>query len=184
MKNIRSLVAIFALSAALSSPASAQTSTGNEFTTATPGKSVVGMVEMCINSSNVAVPKDAAGVNCPPSSGGVTPSASATPLAVAASGTTGAVSASLPATASKTNYVCGFDVSAIGGTDPITVTIAGLKGPTTFTYRTSSSVAGATLSRTFTPCIPANAVNGAITAATTAAAGATAVNVNISGYQQ
>jgi hypothetical protein len=37
---------------------------------------------------------------------------------------------------------------------------------------------------TFTPCIPASAVNTAITITTTADANATAVNVNSSGFQQ
>jgi len=184
MKTTSKLLILASLALLSISPARAQISTGNEFKTQTDGKTVIGTVDMCINASGVAVPRDAAGVNCPPSSGGVTPSSSAVPVASAASGTTGVVSTTIPAAAAKTSYVCGFDVSAIGGTDAITVTVAGLKGPTTFTYRMSSSAGGVFLTRTFTPCVPANAANAAITVATTAAAAATGVNVNAFGYQQ
>jgi hypothetical protein len=39
------------------------------------------------------------------------------------------------------------------------------------------------IGQTFNPCIPASAVNTAITITTTAAAGGTAVDVNSWGYQ-
>lgn len=179
MKSHRLLIAISLASlAVMAVPAKAQLATGNEFATQTPGKNVVGTVDMCLNASNVAVP-------CTGAAAGY--STLATPVANAASGTTGPVSISIPAVAAKTSYVCGFEVSAVGGTTQFAVTVAGLKGPSgavTFTYQMSASAGGAVLMKTFTPCIPANAANSPIPVATGAAAGATAVNVNVSGYQQ
>ena len=110
-----------------------------------------------------------------------TQSRSSSAYTAVATGTTGAVSASLSAPASKLLYICGFDVSAIGGTadlGPITVT--GLTGGT-FTYHLASSAGGVTLNRTFIPCIPASAANVAIVVATTADGTASAVDVNVWG---
>jgi len=100
------------------------------------------------------------------------------------SGTTGAVVGTLAGVASKTTYMCGFDVSAVGGTAAVgPVVVAGLVGGS-FTYQLFSSASGVIFSRTFTPCVPASAVNTAITVTTTADGTATAVNVNAFGYQQ
>lgn len=99
-------------------------------------------------------------------------------------GTTGAVTGTLAATATTTTYICGFTVSAVGGTatlGPITVT--GLKNGT-FTYQLFSSASGVNLIQPFTPCIPASAVNTTIVVTTTADGTATAVDVNAYGYQQ
>lgn len=99
-------------------------------------------------------------------------------------GTTGAVVGTLAAAASKTTYICGFDVASIGGTAATgQITIAGLVGGSAI-YQLTSSATGTLLSRTFTPCIPASAVNTAITITTTANGTASAVNVNSWGYQQ
>lgn len=99
-------------------------------------------------------------------------------------GTTGAVTGTLAAAAGRTTFICGFDVSVIGGTAAVgPITITGLIGGT-FTYQFSSLAAGNTLSRTFTPCIPASAVNTAIVTTTTADGTASAVDVNSWGYQQ
>lgn len=99
-------------------------------------------------------------------------------------GTTGAVVGTLAAAVGKTTYICGFDVSSIGGTAATgPVTVAGLVG-SSMVYQMSSTAAGITLSRTFTPCIPASAANTAITVTTTANGTATAVDVNSWGYQQ
>lgn len=112
------------------------------------------------------------------------PSAS-TPITGNAAGTTGAVVGTLAAAASKTTYICGFNVQAIGGTAAVgPVTIAGLVGSSQV-YQGSSTAAGGTFaSGTFLPCIPASAVNTAITITTTADGTATAVNVNSWGYRQ
>ena len=62
------LVAIVAMAAPCSSQVQAQTpnATGNEFQTQTQGKTVVGVMNMCLNSSNQAVP-------CSGGGGGGTP---------------------------------------------------------------------------------------------------------------
>lgn len=110
--------------------------------------------------------------------------AAATPVVNAATGTTGAVSAALGGT-SNTTYICGFDVSAIGGTAAIgPITVTNLVGSKTFTYQLASSASGNLLTKTFSPCIPASATSTAITVATTADGTATAVDVNVWGYQQ
>lgn len=99
------------------------------------------------------------------------------------SGTTGAVTATLSGVQSKTTYICGFDISAAGGTATLSpVTIAGLLGGT-FTYQ-GISAGGVPFVRTFSPCIPASAQNTAITVNTTADGTATAVDVQAWGYQQ
>lgn len=107
----------------------------------------------------------------------------ATPITGNGAGTTGAVVGTLAAAASKTTYICGFDVSIIGGTASGTVTIAGIVG-SSMIYNITSAANAVLLSRQFNPCIPANAANTAITATTSAFAGATANNVNTYGYQQ
>lgn len=101
-----------------------------------------------------------------------------------AAGTTGAVVGSLAGVTGKTTFICGFDVSAIGGTAAVgPITIAGLTG-SSMVYQLASTASGVTLSRTFTPCIPASAANTAITITTTADGSASAVSVNSWGYQQ
>jgi hypothetical protein len=110
-------------------------------------------------------------------------SAPCTAITGNASGTTGAVVGTLAAAAGKTTYLCGFDVSAIGGTAAVgPIVVAGLIGGS-MTFQMSSSAAGVTLSREFSPCIPASALNTAITVTTTANGTATAVNVNSHGNQ-
>ncbi len=106
-----------------------------------------------------------------------------TPVGVVATGTTGAVVATFAAAANQTNFLCEFEISAIGGTAAIgPVVIAGLNGGSR-TIQLSSSAAGIVYSKNFSPCIPASAVNVAITITTTADGTATAVNVNASGYK-
>lgn len=107
------------------------------------------------------------------------------PIIGVGTGSTGAVVGTLAAAAGRTTYICGFDVSAIGGTAAVgPIVIAGLNGGS-FTYQAVSSVAGGiVLSERFNPCIPASAVNTAITTTTTADASANAVDVNSWGFQQ
>jgi hypothetical protein len=108
----------------------------------------------------------------------------ATPITGNATGTTGAVVGTLAAAATKFTYICGFNVSAIGGTAAIgPVTVAGLTG-TSQVYQLTSTAAGVQLQQSFTPCIPSSAVNTAITVTTTADGTATAVDVNSWGFQQ
>lgn len=101
-----------------------------------------------------------------------------------ATGTTGAVVGTLAAATGKLTYICGFDVTAIGGTATVgPITVAGLAGGSA-TYFLSSLVAGSLLTRTYTPCIPGSAANTAITITTTADGSASNVTVNSWGYQQ
>ena len=107
----------------------------------------------------------------------------ATAITGNSTGTTGAVVGTLAGVAAKTTYICGLNVSATGGTaavGPIVVanTITG-----SMTFELNSSVAGSNLSENFNPCIPASAVNTAITTTTTADGTATAVAVNSWGFQ-
>lgn len=143
----------------------------------TPGNALApGSVNMCLNGSGQAVA-------CPAGGSG-TYSAAATALTGNAQGTTGAVVGTLAAAAGKTTYICGFNVSALGGTAVISpVTVAGLVGSSQV-YQASSSATGTFLSQTFSPCIPASAANTAITVTTTADGTATAVDVNSWGFRQ
>lgn len=101
-----------------------------------------------------------------------------------ATGSTGAVTATLATVPNKTIYICGFDVSGVGGTAALgPVTVTGLLGGT-FTYQLFSSATGVTLSRTFTPCIPAANSTQAIAVVTTADGTATAVDVQAFGVAQ
>ena len=109
--------------------------------------------------------------------------AGSTPAAGAATGTTGAVAGSLAAVTGQYNFLCGFDVSAIGGTATVgPVAVAGLVGSTTFNYELASTAGGITYTKTFSPCIPSSAVNTAISVTTTADGTATGVAVNVWGY--
>lgn len=101
-----------------------------------------------------------------------------------AAGTTGAVAGTLAAATGKTTYICGFNVSSIGGTAATgPITIAGLTG-SSMVYQLTSSATGTSVGQTFTPCIPASTTNTAITITTTANGTASAVNVNSWGYRQ
>ena len=98
-------------------------------------------------------------------------------------GTTGAVTGTLAGVANKTTYICGFTVNAIGGTaavGPITVSNTLTAN---MVYQLTDVTTGVLFSQTYSPCIPATAANTAITIATTASAGATAVDVNSWGFQ-
>lgn len=99
-------------------------------------------------------------------------------------GTTGAVVGTLANAMAKTTYLCGFNVSAIGGTAAVgPITVAGLIGSSQV-YELASAASGNQLSEYMFPCIPASAVNTPITITTTADASANAVAVNSWGYQQ
>lgn len=104
----------------------------------------------------------------------------ATPKAGIGSGTTGAVTASLTASPTLTNYLCSFSVSAAGTGSDSPITVTGVLGGT-LTYQVVAA-GGAPFVRSFTPCLPASAVNTAIVISTTADASATAVNVDVQGF--
>lgn len=99
-------------------------------------------------------------------------------------GTTGAVVGTLAGTVNKTTYICGFDVSAVGGTAAVgPITVAGLLGGS-FVYQLNSAAAAVNFSKTYFPCLPASGTNTAITVTTTADGTATAVDVNPNGFNQ
>jgi hypothetical protein len=107
-----------------------------------------------------------------------------TPITAIGTGSTGAVSATLAAAAGQYTYLCGIEVSAIGGTATVgPITITNLEGHT-FTIQFASAASGAVYWREFNPCLQSTAVNTAIVAATTADATASAVDVNLHGFQQ
>ena len=113
--------------------------------------------------------------------------AGATAISGNATGSTAAVVGTLAAAAGKFTYICGFDVSAIGGTATIgPVVVAGLiTASQTYQVPVNSATNATVLGPfTFTPCIQSSAVNTAITVTTTANATATAVDVNSWGFQQ
>jgi hypothetical protein len=93
----------------------------------------------------------------------------------------------LAANATKFTYICGFDVSAIGGTATIgPVTVAGLVTASQVYQVPVNSATNATVLGpiTFNPCIQSSAINTAITVTTTADGTASAVDVNSWGFQQ
>ncbi len=108
----------------------------------------------------------------------------ATPITGNGTGTTGAVVGTLAAATTKTTYICGVNVSAIGGTGAVgPITIAGLITGN-MTLQLASTVSGNTVTIPFSPCVPSSAVNTAITTTTTADGSASNVSVNSWGYQQ
>lgn len=171
------------------------------------GKNVNGVVAECISATGVAIPcplsdavpqpdvtaplrgasADQRGqvVTISPNSGGLGQYPSnAIPITGNSTGTTGAVVGTLAARVGARTWICGFNVSAIGGTAAVgPITIAGLTG-SSMVYQIASSAGGVQLTQTFTPCIPASALNTAITITTTADGTATAVDVNSWGFQQ
>jgi hypothetical protein len=97
-------------------------------------------------------------------------------------GTTGAVVGTLAAAAGKTTYICGFSIDAVGTGAIGPITVAGLLGGSMI-FQLTAAAGGAFRDKTFSPCIPAIAVNTAITVTTTADGSASAVDVNSWGYQ-
>jgi hypothetical protein len=128
---------------------------------------------------------DVVTVQSPITAGSAGYPAASTPISGNATGTTSAVVGTLAGVANKTTYICGFNVQAIGGTAAVgPITVAGLITASQV-YQGSSSAAGGTVaSASFIPCIPASAVNTAITITTTANGTATGVDVNSWGFQQ
>jgi len=182
------LVAFVLLSLA-ALPALAQSPNTDTYFYTPGGGGVNGALGMCLNTSNKAVPCSAANVvpspvTFPPYPANTSTGVVATPITGNATGSTGAVVGTLAGAASKTTYICGFNVQAIGGTAPIgPVTVAGLIGSSQVYQGSSSAAGGTAASATFNPCIPASAVNTAITITTTANGTATAVDVNSWGFQ-
>jgi hypothetical protein len=96
-----------------------------------------------------------------------------------ATGTTGAVVATLPAVAGKITYICGFSVSPGSAATAITIQVV-VVANSTFTWAVGAPVTavgttGATLTQTFSPCVPAAGSNTTITV-TSGALGTSGIN--------
>lgn len=128
------------------------------------------------------------GVYSGPYPGPTTTTSAANPVTGSSTCTVGACTATLAGNASRTTHICGFAVSAAGGTATIApVSVATLIGGNSFQYQTLFSATAAATNnpfvQNFTPCIPTTAVNTSITVTTTADGSATAVSVNAWGFQ-
>lgn len=116
--------------------------------------------------------------------------ATATPITASSANVANASAvATLAASATKTTYICGLNITSGGSTAAalVTPTVVGtITGTLNFTYGT---VAGATLSNVpvtinFSPCIPGSAINTAVVVTLPAlGAGNTNATVNATGYQ-
>jgi len=116
----------------------------------------------------------------------------ATPITAVFSGAdTSSATATLPAAVGKFTYICSFNVSALGATAATSVspTIATVASGNTltyaggFTFAAGATVGSAPLSGSFSPCLPASAVNSGITLTLPGAAGNTSAAINLAGYQ-
>ena len=103
-------------------------------------------------------------------------------VTAAASGTTAAVTATLAGAVGKITFLSGFSVSAAGTGTISPITVSGIVGGP-FVYQ-GISAGGAPFVHAFSPGVPAANVNTPITVTTTADGTATAVNVNVWGFQQ
>jgi len=111
----------------------------------------------------------------------------ATALTASATGTTLATPVEFAATASVTNYVCGFSIRANAtGAATGNATLAGtVVGTMNFTQWTAPLASGiGTIEQTFYPCIPASAVNTALTLTSAAPGAGGTVSVTMWGYRK
>jgi hypothetical protein len=110
----------------------------------------------------------------------------ATAVEVSATGTTAATAATMPAVSGKTNYVCGFTITADASALATgTAALSGLTNSLSY-LQTIVAVASGTsdLTKTFNPCLPASATNTAIVITSAAAGVGGNTIVNIQGYVQ
>jgi hypothetical protein len=110
---------------------------------------------------------------------------SAVPITASATGTISSITATLTGVASKTTYICGFSITSgatigLGGTATVTGTVTG-----TMSYvQPVSALPGiGQLNQTFSPCIPASAVNTGISVNSAAAGIGGNAAVSTWGYQ-
>lgn len=137
-----------------------------------------GQVDMYLNGSNQAVPVAPA---TPMPVAPQTYPSGATPLTNSASAV-----ATLAGAAGKTTYICGFsiDSNATAATSSTASITNSISGTMNFVQAVAALPAVATLSRTFTPCIPATAQNTSISVGAATGGGGGATTVNAWGYQQ
>lgn len=107
------------------------------------------------------------------------------PVTNSATGTTAAVVATLPASQTRTTYICGFIITS-GGTSAALVgnaTVTGtISGTLNFTYVDVATGQGI-LGIAFPQCIPGSAVNTAIVVSSPAGGAGTAAATTAWGYQ-
>lgn len=103
---------------------------------------------------------------------------------------TATATATLASAAGKFTYIAGFSVSGLGSTagGPVVATVATVAGGNTlsytYVYAASAATPNTPVSFTFSPPVPANAINTAITVTVPGQAGNTATQINAWGYQQ
>lgn len=109
-----------------------------------------------------------------------------TPIVGVGTGTTAAVTATLAAASSKLTYICGFDITADATALATgTATLVGLGTTLTYVQTITAVTSGsATLTRTFSPCLPSSAVNTAVVVTSAAAGTGGVTNANAWGYQE
>lgn len=110
----------------------------------------------------------------------------ATAISATATGTTAATTATLAAAANKTTYICGLSIranatAAATGNATVTGTVTATLNYTQWTAPAASGIG--IIERTFTPCLPASAVNTAIAVISAAPGVGGVVSVTSSGYQ-
>lgn len=154
----------------------------NSNTWQTPGNQTVGgAVQLCPNTSGLAVPCTAA------AAGAAGLPVGATALGGTGTGTTAAVTATITPSAGTYAYVCGISIEASATTATSgAASIATLVGSGTVfvseTVGATATPAGTTL--TFPQCVRASAISTAITLTTVAAGTGGATTAYIWGYQQ
>lgn len=144
---MRKLIHALALAGALSScvPVAAQTPsiTGNEFQTQTPGKTVVGVVGMCVNGSNQAIPCPSGGSSTTAAQGSPNTTANAWPVKITDGTNVGAVKAASTAPVA---------------TDPALVTVLSPNQPSIPTNAVPSSASSAAATTSSTAALAGNLV--------------------------
>lgn len=118
--------------------------------------------------------------------GTLTVPSGATAVQVSAAGTTLATVATMPATASVTNYLCGWSIDAQATAATSTgMTITGLLGGTAvFLQGPAAAPSFSTRGQTYAPCLPASAVNTAIVVTSSAPGAGGVIEVNAWGFRK
>lgn len=112
-------------------------------------------------------------------------SSAQTPFSQTASGTTAAVVLTIPANATKTNYLCGYTIDADATAAGVgSMTITGLLGGTQTRRQGFGAVAASTVTtgQEFANCLKGSGTNTAIVITSAAAGTAGNTNVNAHGY--
>lgn len=112
------------------------------------------------------------------------PPPGAVPVSISATGTTGIVTATMPAVASRTNWVCGFSIRS-NATAAVTgdATITGPTNTLHFTEWVAPTASGlGVVEESFDPCIPAASIATAIAVNSIAAGTAGVTSVTVWGY--